>query len=88
MENTAGASSFSAGVYTTPTLDATSSSGTSPASVETLNAATTLPRLKVPLRGVASDGIAVRIANNGTDMSTDFRVFMIEAEVQPREQSH
>jgi hypothetical protein len=56
--------------------------------LETLNADKRLGRQRIPLSTMpASDGIAVKIHSNGA-YSTDFRVFMLEAEVQPREQSH
>jgi hypothetical protein len=86
LENTAGASSFTTSVYTTPTLDG--GQGYTPGGLETLDAAKTLGRKKIVLTNTAaSDGIAVKVQSNGA-YATDFRVFMIEAEVQVREQSH
>jgi hypothetical protein len=86
MENTAGESSFTVRAYATPTLDAVF--GNSPGALETLAAATTIARRPVSLSTLPpSDGIAVEIRSNGAAASTDFRVFLIEAEFNQREQS-
>jgi hypothetical protein len=71
------------GWYFNRTLESTIATDTLP---ETTDAVAVTPRASIPISGGSpSDGISVRVQTAGT--TSDFRLYSIEAEVQPQEQS-
>jgi hypothetical protein len=88
LEDTVGSSQLQVDVYSNQTLDGGYSY--SPTGWETVHGANRLGRKRISINDLpATDGIAVKLSQNGAAAyPTDFRVFMLEAEVQAREQSH